>query len=214
MTQSAIIAKLESLLAKGITTEAEVLYLIVEIRKLLEQQQAKKVYEYLTFHCDWAVHATLEGTTTQRILKLFDAASIHLKAGVELHELPGSLKMEIDRISKMRYFKEQLENFLQANGLPSLEMTRSDGWIHFVHLYARIVEDCPLVMTAKNDSASITSVTLKVELAKEPKQDDMWFMVRWIVQDKKGMVGEIYVLNSFSLSPHGRHDGTVPHDAS
>lgn len=60
MTQSAIIAKLETLLAKGITNEPEALYLIVEIRKLLEQQQAKKHYEYLTFHCDWAVHATLE----------------------------------------------------------------------------------------------------------------------------------------------------------
>jgi len=37
----------------------------------------------------------------------------------------------------MRYFEDQLEEFLNANGLPSLEMTRSDGWIHFVHLYAK-----------------------------------------------------------------------------
>jgi hypothetical protein len=210
MTQSAIIAKLESLLARGMTDEAEALYLIVEIRKLLEQQEAKKDYEYLTFHCDWAVHATLRGTTAQRILKLFDAADIHLKAGVELHDLPGSLKMEIDRISKLRYFEKEFENFLKSNGLPSLEMTRSDGWIHFVHLYAKIVEECPLVMTAKNGSATVASVTLKMELAKEPKQDDMWFKVSWIIQDKNGLTGEIYVLNSFSLSPHGRHDGWTP----
>lgn len=214
MTKSAIVAKLKILLAKGITSEADALYLMVEIRKLLEQQQAKKQYEYLTFHCDWALHATLEGTTAQKILKLFDAANIHLKTGVELHDLPGLLKMEIDRISKMRYFEEQLDKFLCANGLPSLEMTRSDGWIHFVHFYAKIVEDCPLVMTAKNKVSTIASVTLKMELAKEPKQDEMWFMVRWIVQDKKGMSGEIYVLNSFSLSPHGRHDEGVPHDAT
>ena len=65
MTHSAIVAKLKRLAAKGITTEAEALYLMVEVRKLLEQQQAKKQYEYLTFHCDWALHATLEGTTAQ-----------------------------------------------------------------------------------------------------------------------------------------------------
>jgi len=206
MTRPAIIAKLEPLLAKGITNEAEALYVIVEVRKLLEQQEARKAYEYLTFHCDWAVHPKLQGTTAQRVLKLFDDANIRLRGGIELRDLPGSLGTEIDRISKMRYFEKQLKSFLKANGPPSLEMARSDGWIHFVHLYARIVEDCPLVMTAKNDSATIASVTLKMELAKEPIHDDMWFKVRWITQGKNGTSGEIYVLNSFNLGPHDRHD--------
>lgn len=207
MTQSAIIGKLELLLDKGIRTEADALYLMVEVRKLLEQQQAKRQYEYLTFHCDWALHATLEGTTAQRILKLFDATSFHLKKGVKLHDLPGSLRMEIDRISKMRYFEDQLEGFLKTNGIPSLESTRSDGWIHFLHFYAKIVEDCPLVMRAKNKSATIASVTLKIDLAKPSEQDgsDTWFQVRWIIEDKSGLSGEIYVINSFSRSPLGRH---------
>jgi hypothetical protein len=210
MTHSAIIAKLDMLLAKGITTEADALYLMVEVRKLLEQQQAKKQYEYLTFHCDWAVHPTLTGPTAQKILEQFDAANIHFKTGVELHALPGLLRMEIDRISRMRYFEDQLEGVLKANGLPTLDETRSDGWIHFVHLYAKIVEDCPLVMTAKKTSATVASVTLKMDLAKASKQDggDMWFKVRWIIQDKNGLTGEIYILNSFSLSPQGRHDET------
>ena len=42
MTQSAMVAKLELLLAKGIVSEADAPYLMVEVRKLLEQQQAKK----------------------------------------------------------------------------------------------------------------------------------------------------------------------------
>lgn len=205
MTQSAIITKLEIMLSTGITTEPDALYLMVAVRKLLEQQQAKKQYEYLKFHCDWALHATLEGTTAQKILELFDAANIHLKQGEELHDLPGLLRMEIDRISKMRYFEDQLADFLKANGLPGLGMTRSDGWIHFVHLYAKIIEDCPLVMTPKNQSATIASVTLKTDLAKASKQDggDMWFRVRWIIQDKNGLSGEIFVLNSFSTNPAG-----------
>jgi hypothetical protein len=216
MTQPAILAKLEILLAKGIKNEADALYLIVEVRKLLEQQQAKKRYEYLTFHCDWALHATLEGATAQKILKLFDAANIHLRTGVELDDLPGLLRMEIERISKMSYFEDQLEGFLKGNGIPTLARTRSDGWIHFLHLYAKIVEDCQLVMTAKNKSATIASVTLKMDLARASIRDggDWWFKVKWIIQDKNGLSGEIYVLNSFSRSPRGRHDEMASPDAS
>ena len=52
-----------------------------------------------------------------------------------------------------------------------------------------------------------TSLTLKMDLAKASKQDggDIWFRVRWIIQDKNGLSGEIFILNSFSVSPHGRH---------
>jgi hypothetical protein len=199
MTRSAIVAKVQALLAKGVATEADALYLMVEVRKLLEQQEAKKQYEYLTFHCDWAVHSVLRGATAQKILKLFDDASIHLKTGLELHDLPRLLKIEIDRISKMRYFEEQMGAFLNNNDLPSLETTRSDGWIHFLHLYTKIVEDCPLVIAAQSNLSTIASVTLKMELAKEPRDGEMWFKVRWIVQDKNGLSGEIYILNSFSL---------------
>ncbi|MGB6402341.1 MAG: hypothetical protein WBF26_05800, partial [Candidatus Sulfotelmatobacter sp.] len=82
---------------------------MVEVRKLLEQQDAKKTYRFLTFHCDWALHAELDGTTAQEILKQFDAANIHLKKGVELEELPLELRLEVERISKMEYFERELE---------------------------------------------------------------------------------------------------------
>ena len=57
--------------------------------------------------------------------------------GAELHDLPPELRREIDRISKMRSFKEELYKFLRINGLPSLDKNRSDGWVHFLHLYQR-----------------------------------------------------------------------------
>jgi hypothetical protein len=203
MTPLQIIGKLEILLATGITTEAQALYLMAGVRKLLEQQEAKKQYEYLTFHCDWALHSKLGGRTAQKILKLFDAANIHLKTGVELRHLPPNLRREIDRISKMKPFEQELTQFLQTNGLPSLETHRSDGWVHFLHLYAKVVEDCPLEMTEKNKSATIASVTLHVDLAKASQHDggDMWFKVNWTVLDKNGLSGNIFVLNSFSLNP-------------
>src|SRR3989338_4837864 len=101
-----IIRKLEAELKGGITTEAQVVYLMTGLRKLLEQQQAKKQYEYLTFHCDWVVHSELQGATAQKILGQFDLANIHLKTGIELHDLPADLQREIEGIYKMEWFKE------------------------------------------------------------------------------------------------------------
>src|SRR5437763_7300734 len=50
---SDILKKLKKELVTGITTEAQVVYLLAGVRKLLELQQAKRQYEHLKFHCDW-----------------------------------------------------------------------------------------------------------------------------------------------------------------
>src|ERR1700688_2050020 len=105
MTPPDIIKKLEVLLGAGITTETQVVYLMVAIRKLLEQQQAKKQYEYLTFHCDWALHSKLEGAMAQKVLKLFDAVNLQHRTGGKLGTLPPEQEGEIHRISKMEYFE-------------------------------------------------------------------------------------------------------------
>ena len=131
MTPPDIIRKLEAELGRGITTQAQALYLMAGIRRLLEQQQAKKQYEYLTFHCDWALHAKLGGPTAQKILKLFEAAHIQLKTAVELRDLPSELRTEIERISKMKLFEQELYQFLQTNGLPVWERTAQTAGFTF-----------------------------------------------------------------------------------
>jgi hypothetical protein len=203
VTQSQIVGKLDVLLHNSITTEAEAVYLMVGIRKLIEHLNVKDQYNYLKFHCDWALHSRLKGTMAQEILKQFDAANVHLKAGLHLQDLPPRLGTEIDRISKMKYFEEQLEAFLIENGLPSIDATRVDGWIHFQHLYAKVVEDTPLVMTPENVTATVASVTVNVDLAKAPKHEggDIWFRVRWIIRDKNGQSGELSIYNSFDANP-------------
>jgi hypothetical protein len=144
----------------------------------------------------------LEGPAAQDVLTYFDAANLHLKTGVKLHELPRGLQCEIDNISQMKHFEEELAAFLNANMLPSIDAARHDGWIHFLHLYAKVVEDCPLVISGKNSvNSDIESVTVHLELAKEAVGDHMLFEVTWTVEDKNGLSGSIFVINSFSLNP-------------
>ena len=174
---------------------------MVELRKVLEHQGTKPDYEYLTFHCDWAVHTKLEGRMAQNILRRFDAANSHLKTGVELHDLPLPLQREVEGISKMRYFKEELKRFSKDNDLPSLDSSRPDGWPHFLHLYVKIVENCPLVMSARISGTTVANVTLKTEVARKQVHGETLYKVTWVVQDKNGKSEEIFVINSFSTRP-------------
>jgi hypothetical protein len=212
---SEIIRKLGQELEAGIATEGQVVYLLVGIRKLIEREGVGDEYSDLKFHCDWALHSSLEGTAAKAILRQFDAAHAFLRASVELADLPAHLRSEIDRISKMKSFKRELARFLAAYDLPPLTRHRSDGWTHFLRLYARVIEDIPLVVrvgvdkrklgprTTHSPPKHISRVTVHCELAREtvryPNAEELFFKVRWAVQDKNGESGEIFVINSFSL---------------
>ncbi len=195
-----IIGKLEAHLNAGIETEAQAVYLLAAVRKLLEQQNVATCYDLLKFHCDWALHTKLEGRAAQDILKLFDAANLKLRANVRLRDLPYELRKEINRISKMEGLQEELIKFLNANGLPGLNRTRSDGWTRFLHLYASVIEDCPLVMSAKkHTTASIEKVTVHLDVATAPLEGELIYKITWSVADKNGRTGDLCVLNSFSV---------------
>lgn len=64
-----IVAKPDPLLNKGITNEAEAVYLPAELRKLLEHQQAKTQYKYLNCHCNWALHGDVRGVCSSGSLE-------------------------------------------------------------------------------------------------------------------------------------------------
>src|SRR5258708_6215532 len=142
-----IIRKLAGELDAGITTEVQVVYLLAGIRKLIERDKIETQYAGLKFHCDWALHSSMDRAAAKAILRRFDAAHALLRGNIELHTLPSDLRIEIDRISKMKSFDEELAKFLMAYGLPPLTQNRSDGWTHFLHLYTKVIEDIPLVVS-------------------------------------------------------------------
>jgi hypothetical protein len=212
-----IIRKLAAELDKGITTEVQVVYLLAGIRKIIERDNSARSYPDLKFHCDWALHASLDRSAARNILTQFDAAHVHLRGNVRLQDLPHSLGREIKRISEMESFEESLEQFLNDHQLPRLTLHRADGWTHFLHLYAQVIEDIPLVVSAPparqgatqaaNHPQHISRVTVHCEMARETiKHDDgeeMLFKVRWVIHDRNGQSGEIFIINSFSVEPQG-----------
>jgi hypothetical protein len=212
-----IIYKLTKQLENGITTEVQVVYLLAGIRKLIERDKIEDRYAALKFHCDWALHASMDRAAAKAVLRQFDAAHELLRGDVKLEDLPTHLRSEIDRISQMRSFEKELIAFLDIYGLPPLTKNRDDGWVHFLHLYTKVIEDIPLVVTVSSTTSTkgrkappsnrpkyITHVTVNFEEARETLKDEsgeeLLFKVTWTIHDKNGQSGSIYILNSISLT--------------
>lgn len=205
MSTPEIIHKLARELDAGIETEPQVVYLLAGTRKLIERDGAEANYPDLRFHCDWALHASMNRAAAMAILKKFDDAYPLLSAGAQLDELPRPLAQEIDRISKMTSFEKELSQFLSDYELPQLTAARRDGWAHFLHLYAQVIADIPLMVSApggEDAPKNLSYVTVKFELARETLKfqevEEVLYKVSWLIYDKAGKSGEIFVLNSFS----------------
>ncbi|TAH32277.1 MAG: hypothetical protein EYC62_09650 [Alphaproteobacteria bacterium] len=189
-----IIEKLDVEIKKGIISEIQVVYLMAQVRKILEIDDSDK-YKHLKFYCDWALHSRLTNSIAQKILKQFDEANVILKNHIEIGSLPTDLRNQIEKISSMNLLKEELSSFLEQNGLPGINESLDD-WTRFLKLYAHIIEDCPLEMQASNTNAGIQKVTVKVQLG-DRVRDHQYYKISWVILNKDKKIGEIFVINSF-----------------
>jgi hypothetical protein len=197
-----IIKKLTAELSKGITTEAQVVYVLAGIRKLIERDDKATAYSALNFHCDWVLHSKLDRAGAKAVLRLFDAVQPLLKGE---KDLPQPLQREIDDISKMRSFEKELTGFLAEYGLPPVAHD-ADGWSHFLHLYTRVIQDIPLVVKPSSPDAAqnISKIVVHFEAARETQKfedrEDSVYRVVWEILDKDGESGTISIYNSFDIA--------------
>jgi hypothetical protein len=54
-----IITKLQRELARPVVSECQVVYLLVEIRKIIDAEPDPRPWKALKLYCDWAVHTEL-----------------------------------------------------------------------------------------------------------------------------------------------------------
>lgn len=138
--QTKIRRELESL---PIDTEARVLYLLVEIRKVLEHDAVNN--SVLRFYGDWVVHTKLDRAFSQRIYEVlqredhnrnqiisFDTLRAELKAFLSQYELPTVL---VDNDTHWFSFREKLIDILvdvpiirkEEQVVGTFEFQRRDG---------------------------------------------------------------------------------------
>jgi hypothetical protein len=150
MARPALIEKLTRELSEPITTERQVVYILVELRKLMEHNGDAVDYFALNFYCDWAVHTKLDRRGAGRIVERFDKyqALIELSQSTPEGNVPGadlSVLIEVESTVRLERFREQLGTYLKRGGLPCAIADDDRHWANFLSYYVRVIEDCPLI---------------------------------------------------------------------
>jgi len=148
--ENQIIMKIRSEMDHVTKSECQVVYLLVEIRKLMDRdKKATEPYNSLRLYSDWAVHVGLAGPQAQDIVKKADAFYPKLMDGTATAEEKADFK----KIFLLNTFRSELDHFLQDHVQRSFS---NAGWNSFLASFLHVIEDCPLI--CKADNATLANV--------------------------------------------------------
>jgi hypothetical protein len=199
MSRNSILGKLRCELAEDITTERQVVYILVEIRKAIEQAGELKNDHALDFHCSFALHTKMDKIGAQRILERFDKGHA---MSVNGQQLPRDLQNEIIQTAQLTKFRDQMEAFMTANYLPTRLFTKPDEWVRFVRLYGNVIDECALEL--KGDAKRlrfIDRVVVSLETAPQLVGTQELFRLCWTCYGKEGKKCDYFVVFGFEAPP-------------
>ena len=120
--------KLSQELAQDIASERQVVYILVELRKLLERTGLLKEERFraLRFCCDWTVHPKLDRDTAKIIMELFDRYEAMYRRepiGIGQAGIP-----ELVEFCEHSRFRQQFIAACQMVDIPTFSISDDDWW--------------------------------------------------------------------------------------
>src|SRR3989344_5979049 len=118
--------------------DSEVVYFLVEARKILEHQRGNNNYKFLRFYADWALHVKKDRFFTEEVKEMLKSDHLGITSSeVSLDELEEFLldfkKLKID-----------IANFLKINNLPTDLVGQEGLWENFANIYTDIISNQPI----------------------------------------------------------------------
>jgi hypothetical protein len=187
-----IIAKLRKHLAGGVMTECRVVYLLAEIRKLLEDERPNPRPTALWMFCHWAVLVNLSrSSTTSHFLNQIDAFTI----SQNIHGLPepdGRFSfVDQHNLSKdllfLTNFRQQLREFLGSKKLSTRLCDNDKSWFGFLSAYAGVIEDGTLSVEGANKLRVVDRVTFTKGRSLS-SDHHVPFTIQWDIHLKDGRI--------------------------
>lgn len=178
-----LIYKLTRALEKPVRTEGRVVYVMVEIRKLMDRREAERRkavpeadrrklrYEFpiLKLFCDWAVHINIEwNREAEPLMREFDGAVESVKAG-------NGIPLPFLQFLSLSHLREEFARFLKVNGLPIRLVEDGHAWDRFLDLYSAVVSDCPITYTSRQIPFKLIST---LTLTKDMPREESYAFVR------------------------------------
>lgn len=147
-----IVEKLNKFLHKhsSLDEECQIVYLFVEIRKLLEKENNSN-FPLVKFYCDWIVHTQRDrnlGAIKEIVDKIDSCFSL---------QSPYPLRDdEIFDFLKMTELKKEFKQLFQGHGLESSVLEDDIAWSNFVDILTSVLSDQPIL----NPKKGIRSISL------------------------------------------------------
>lgn len=152
-----IAEKINGELAQDIVSERQVVYILVETRKLLEQEKVLEKFDALKLRADWAVHSKLRGPQAQEILKYFDAYEReHRKTGITVAEYDFE---PLHEFMAHTMFQAELVESLSPYGVNVDRFAEDVFWQSFIQDYTSVIQDCPLEVVDYKKTEFVTHVS-------------------------------------------------------
>lgn len=162
-----IVGKLQFEFSVDIISERQVVYILVEIGKLLEHEHAKPTYPTITFYRDWVVHTKLDRSpVADDLVCLFDeyVTSSNMVASQNLKDLVSPLTL-----------RKELATYLAHHNLQFPCCNDGVLWKQFVKYLAGIIYETPLhLKTSKKKTNHVKSITVSRSRNKKGKAMLTW----------------------------------------
>jgi hypothetical protein len=140
-----LISKIRQELSQPVASERQVVYLLVESRKLLEVEGVLDQYPSLRLCMDWALHPVLERKNAKAILTHFNAYETeYRKSGITMHEFGLG---ELNNFLSLQSFRKEFVEALALFDVTADSLTSDEHWRGFVQNYCEVIRDCPLKAT-------------------------------------------------------------------
>jgi len=121
------------------TEECHIVYMLVEIRKVLDRDNNHK-YPILRFYCNWSVHTDKDSTREMKVI--MNDIYQDVKKQITNPALVGR-KTKVTSFMYMEDLQTEMGKFLQQYLLPET-LLKESHWIEFVKLLVKILADQPI----------------------------------------------------------------------
>ncbi len=189
MTQD-IVGKLINHLSSPVSTEPNVVYLLCQVRKLLEKDDPGQTYGALWMCCHWALHVNLtKPSTTLDFLKRVDRWVSHTVA----YCTPTSTWTVLEEFKLfeefiyLATFRQQLAAFFKTKSLPTDLCDVDERWYEFLGAYSGVIQDGSI--TVKTNKLSELTTIKQVTFTKGPNlpaAHHVDFVIRWKIELQDG----------------------------
>jgi hypothetical protein len=179
MSQPDIVLKLSKFLEQPVDTECRAVYLLCEIRKLLDHRNIGSTP--LRMFCNWAVHVDLTkpGSVKHLLLQMDEVLTNFL----DHPQTAATMRVEDALIQELTYFetfRSELLSFLASEGLSTSLCHDDRKWANLLLAYTGVIEDGSLI----SDLNWIKKVTFKID-ERAGEGSHLPFTMIWRVQLKK-----------------------------